>query len=613
MKHANLYILIGAMLATSAQAQTTRNMIYEYGGYQAPTTNYVIDNQYKTIEIKSMWFPGGVYCSSPSAATYRFKFDARTEKYEGGQWVDDGPGDINSITLHPSANNPCVIIEINGNPNNNHVYGADHVKEIDLPTYLTARTELWRTRISGDLGTTYLSTVDYIGMTEVGGDLNGSLSATGDITGSVTIDGNLSAGAWIWADGTLCSNVTIEGDGPHAGTIGTESTLTASISVGGDMIRPGSIRVQNAHAQADITIDGDMSGYIKIGGNLTGDITVNGNMEADSGYDGWTYLWVVGDIATTSDVEIKGNMGGFVRVDGDLEGSIDVDGDLIRNTWYDETFIVNGDLSGSANIGNDCLGDMDLHELSGSLSFGGDVNRSIDITGTSGPMTGLVHVGGDITGAVGRVRGAAGLSGKVLIDGKLAKSGQNVRFADPVTSTGAIAVDYDGWHSTDDAWEAGAYITVDGTDYSGNAFDYRVYKITRCKGDMDNNGSVDFDDVDPFVAALSDPDPDDFEAAYPGRGGSMLYHGDIDCDSDIDFDDVDPFVARIGQACVGCPERDGGGGGQLSPLELARELAIHIAPQRYDDLCDIIAAVAQRQRNAERAAYWTAVWEYLCD
>ncbi|MBK9126971.1 MAG: hypothetical protein IPM13_04135 [Phycisphaerales bacterium] len=65
-----------------------------------------------------------------------------------------------------------------------------------------------------------------------------------------------------------------------------------------------------------------------------------------------------------------------------------------------------------------------------------------------------------------------------------------------------------------------------------------------CPGDMNCDGVVDFDDIDPFVLALSGP------AAYHGQYPNCQWlNADTDGDGDVDFDDIDPFVSRIGSAC----------------------------------------------------------------
>ena len=66
-----------------------------------------------------------------------------------------------------------------------------------------------------------------------------------------------------------------------------------------------------------------------------------------------------------------------------------------------------------------------------------------------------------------------------------------------------------------------------------------------CPGDLNCDGVVDFDDIDPFVAALGCPsgDPNCWDPTCP------WLNGDVNDDGTVDFDDIDPFVARIGVTC----------------------------------------------------------------
>ncbi len=59
-------------------------------------------------------------------------------------------------------------------------------------------------------------------------------------------------------------------------------------------------------------------------------------------------------------------------------------------------------------------------------------------------------------------------------------------------------------------------------------------------GDMDCDGDVDFDDITPFVLALSDPVA--YQAQYPNCN---YLNGDCDGDGDVDFDDINSFVALL--------------------------------------------------------------------
>ncbi len=61
------------------------------------------------------------------------------------------------------------------------------------------------------------------------------------------------------------------------------------------------------------------------------------------------------------------------------------------------------------------------------------------------------------------------------------------------------------------------------------------------RGDMNCSGAVDFDDIDPFVLALSG------EAAYAAEYPTCQWlNADCNEDGAVNFDDIEPFVARIG-------------------------------------------------------------------
>jgi hypothetical protein len=59
-------------------------------------------------------------------------------------------------------------------------------------------------------------------------------------------------------------------------------------------------------------------------------------------------------------------------------------------------------------------------------------------------------------------------------------------------------------------------------------------------GDLNCDGLLTFDDINPFVLALSDPVA--YEAQYPH---CHLANGDCDFDFDVDFDDINYFVALL--------------------------------------------------------------------
>jgi len=59
-------------------------------------------------------------------------------------------------------------------------------------------------------------------------------------------------------------------------------------------------------------------------------------------------------------------------------------------------------------------------------------------------------------------------------------------------------------------------------------------------GDLNCDGAVNFDDINPFVLALSDPAG--YAQAYPNCN---IMNGDCNGDGVVNFDDINPFVALL--------------------------------------------------------------------
>ncbi|MEW6251711.1 MAG: hypothetical protein AB1716_13790 [Planctomycetota bacterium] len=66
--------------------------------------------------------------------------------------------------------------------------------------------------------------------------------------------------------------------------------------------------------------------------------------------------------------------------------------------------------------------------------------------------------------------------------------------------------------------------------------------VPSARGDMNCDGVVDFDDINPFVQALADPAG--WQASHPGCPFSNC---DVNCDGYVDFWDINPFVALLSQ------------------------------------------------------------------
>jgi len=75
----------------------------------------------------------------------------------------------------------------------------------------------------------------------------------------------------------------------------------------------------------------------------------------------------------------------------------------------------------------------------------------------------------------------------------------------------------------------------------------RLAGIRYRRGDLNCDDVVNFDDIDPFVLALSGPD------AYFAQFPFCFWNaGDTNCDGVVNFDDIDPFVACLSGDCP-CP------------------------------------------------------------
>ncbi len=345
---------------------------------------------------------------------------------------------------------------------------------------------------------------------------------------------------------------------------------------------------------------------VYIWGQLTGEIKVAEDVNL------LLLAWVTGNI------DIGRDLNGLQLAK--LDGTLRVGRDLILDDFY---YLLEGG-SGELTVERNLSGVLDIIAtgFAGPISIHGDMPGRIDIW-TSGDLTGTITIGGSLSGSIGisdnLFDSARDLSGgHIIVNGSLTESGYIWVGGSFQGDTEFIAIDYDGWDEAD-TWESGATITVGEDTYEGNEPDAHVWEITSCKADMNNDELVDFFDIDPFVTAITDPGQ--YALDYPGLAYSMVFHGDLNCDGYVDFFDIDPFVARAitdpccYEECGDCPERFGGEGGgeSLSPLEMAIELATHIAPERYDTLVEMIALLAAAQKDAEKAAYWTAVWAALSE
>lgn len=85
--------------------------------------------------------------------------------------------------------------------------------------------------------------------------------------------------------------------------------------------------------------------------------------------------------------------------------------------------------------------------------------------------------------------------------------------------------------------------------YGGNNVTLRLEAVTNNRGDLNCDGLVDNEDIDPFVLAITNPAA--YAAAWPNCN---IMNADINCDGLVDNEDIDPFVLCITTGvCPSCP------------------------------------------------------------
>jgi hypothetical protein len=432
-----------------------------------------------------------------------------------------------------------------------------------------------------------------LGLT-VEGDAQGTIDI-GFVSGRLRVAGAVPAGGsllvrryvlGLWPDGgveverSVEGTVRVEEDLQGRLCLGYGETTTSSVGPNGLVEVLGKIDV--AGMDNGLLFPNKVEGRVHVGGDVWGPITcagreaLSGQIEIDGalGRPEW---------GSAQLVFFGGDASGAVRIHGTVYNAIDVVGNLLGHIH--------------------CASMLGLIDLDGDL---GDRNTPNDQT----------------------------FKGHIRIDGMFEPFGHITVGGQIVGATSFIAVDYDAngddWVYVDD--EAGAIVVIEGdplpTIYRGNTPDAQaahVWEISECKGDLDGDGTVGFPDINPFILALTNPLG--YSQYYPGLGctgdpndpdclaGSRIWHGDLNCDGSLDFSDINPFVALLTNPCCQascdpCPGGDGGLPG-LSPEELAAQLAANIWPELYPDLVAMVAAMIDAAPDEETQAYWQAVYEAL--
>ncbi|MGE0482171.1 MAG: hypothetical protein AB7Q17_17055 [Phycisphaerae bacterium] len=424
----------------------------------------------------------------------------------------------------------------------------------------------------------------------------------------------------------------------------------------------------------NITIDSSVTGTVTVyiesrsDNNTPGAANVGSiNLTNTSGVTGdLAELRITGDLGTPSVASEVTAITGVATVGGDLvrefkSGSLS--GTFTAGS-IDETFKVTGTHAGAITVstitqtGNIWLSGAGTH--TGSVTVTGECRGSLlaGTSGTSATVSGDWTVGGDLTGNIricGTMNGvidigetvnqAADVPSRPIYISTLNNVVRNRESLQPDPGTpggthdrdcdtdytgslrtvwigamgddGAVVIDWDDWDPGHN-WNASAIIHKESADYTDHTPAEKLYRVTYCLGDMNNDGVLNSFDTDPFVEALTDPSG--FDENYPPHAGSRVDHADCDCSGTVTNDDIDAYTELLfegeGEGCFLC---EGGGGGGMrnpvfdDPFIVAVHDRDHVDSIRFASLYNLIAGVAETHADGERRAFWTEVLGYLSE
>jgi hypothetical protein len=468
--------------------------------------------------------------------------------------------------------------------------------------------------IMGDLADNMLDVHSNIGpnaLVNISGSLLGVLRALGAVEGDVMVHQDVYGGDFL-AHGGMSGSLIVDGVVSHS-YIGifdnaTGKTLSGTMDIGG-VGEYGTIRM------------GDLTGSITVEGQMRGDIEVL----KTSGIGGSSGGVLSGSIEIGAELEPgQTAMYGSLTCDADLSGGVIIDGAV-----YQAAAITvgadpaGGDLSGTLEAG-DCDGDISVNgDTSGLLAFHGSLQANANVLLHN--VTGLITIDNDFAAGEldvsGNLGDAAGeQAGYILIDGSLGAAADLSVTA--MKGRSCISVDYDGYDSQD-SWEPGATIVVDGTTYTGNTPLDRVYEIQCLVGDVNNDGALNSFDITPFTLAVQGAP---YDSAYPGLSGSRMYHADCNCDSAVNSFDIDAFVLKLTNpsawyAQYTCENSDcappllegmaaaasDDSAPEMGPAEIAAMLSDGLSPDGLEFLISAAQTLAAELEDPERAELWAGI------
>ncbi|MBU0638426.1 MAG: hypothetical protein KKB50_06135 [Planctomycetes bacterium] len=498
----------------------------------------------------------------------------------------------------------------------------------------------------GDTGSeTFDVAGDVLNNIEVTGDIRADIDVTGNIAGNIAIGGLLAGDLSC----TTAQDITLNGTGTHTGDITIEGAYSHTIFVADSMA--GTIETGPYDGEAEMSgvicstgdlatleINGEMTGLIDSGGTIAR-LRINSGVEHSGSIMAADYL---------GDAEVSGDLTGWIgvgylatlRIFGNLWCDIDVAHDLtyllqcrcqladslihVGGNIEGEILVLSGDMRGAGiEIDGDLNGAYTARKaMRATLTVHGNMPGTITIAGQQptahdalmgririeGDMSGALFVGGELYDAYGDMSG-----GHVIINKSYVLDGPTDITIEGCYAGGAefVAIDHDGWHK-DDTWvdaPNGAKVTVDGNEYAQNTPAAHVWEISECKADMNNDWLVNGWDIDPFILALESTEQ--YALAYPGLGGSVLFHGDLNCDDVLNGFDIEPLIQRLSEGTCSplCPGEPGAG--RASPEFVADLLLTYVAAERVPTLIIAVDELITYHGNSSLGQYWAAVLQAL--
>ena len=467
--------------------------------------------------------------------------------------ANEAPRDITSITVDPNAVGTVTISIL---PGPGHTYGAAAVHQINLG------------------GSDAVGNIDAMKIAE-------DLAEDGPVL-ATAITGNLNIGGRIRRDIEIeqlrgdirCDNMQDLSvtppqlfEPPHVPSIILRDT---SAIYSGTMDVGHSVNLLQIYPTltGDVEISGDvadlrvpeLAGDIYIAGSLIGGhinaIWPGATLEiGDDLGESWNDELEMEAIQIYGTLRVGRDLCGYISADGAYttwDGAIEVGRNMSGRIWWGTatstaTLSIAGDYSGMTWLTRGTVG-LDIGivgNMSGSIMLG--LDEDADLAGT-------ITVGGDLSNWLvihGELQDPSGDSsgGHIIVNGSLTQYGIIVDDGFMGDSE-YIAIDYDGY-DPNDVWQTGAIVRIGdpntGTIYTGNSPAAHIYEVTGCRGDMNNDGACDPNDVADFYNALDDPNQ--FVADNPGLDGCAPWHGDLNQDSTFDIHDEGAMLVFSNLGC----------------------------------------------------------------